>query len=308
MEAIPFFNVPHGQAPHAALFMSGTGSNAERILERCRQAGGQCPLRPVVVVTDCPETSRAREIAAEFDLPLVENDIRAFYRARGLQRMTIQTDEGRAARQAWTDQIRAALEPFDVTFGVLAGFVPLTNLTADFPCLNVHPGDLTYVKDGRRHLVGLHTVPIERAILGGLDSLRSSVIVAQPYEGGGDNMDSGPILGISEAVSIDLDGYRLERLAACLDERPDKRPKDGYGDVLESVARKNLEKLKVNGDWRVFPRVVFDFARGLFGLDAAGELCYRMVNRWHPVETIVFGDTGREIAFRDGEASSPDGI
>jgi folate-dependent phosphoribosylglycinamide formyltransferase PurN len=298
-DIVPFFSVPENEKPRAALFMSGTGSNAERILERCRQAGGECPFSPVALVTDCPETSRAREIGTEFSLPVIENDIREFYRKRGLSRMTIRTEQGREARKAWTDEIRTALKPFDVTFGILAGFVPLTNLTGDFPCLNVHPGDLTYLKEGRRYLVGLHTIPVERAILEGLDSMRSSVIVAQPYEGGGDNMDSGPILGISEAVTIDLDGYRLERLDECLKARPEKRPKGGFGDLLETIADKNLEALKVNGDWRVFPRVVFDFARGFFGLDTDGELCYRLGGQWHPVETIIFGDTGREIVFRE---------
>ena len=65
-----------------------------------------------------------------------------------------------------------------------------------------------------RILVGLHTVPVERAILEGLDSMRSSVIVAQPYTGSGGEMDSGPILAISEPVPIDLCGTSREALAA----------------------------------------------------------------------------------------------
>ena len=44
---------------------------------------------------------------------------------------------------------------FLVSLGILAGFVPLTNLTSDFPCLNVHPADLTVTApDGRRLLAG----------------------------------------------------------------------------------------------------------------------------------------------------------
>ncbi len=294
---IPFFDIAGGGRPRAAIFLSGSGSNAERILERCRDAGDDCPFIPVALFTDRPETSRARAIGREFNLPVVENDIRKFYNERGLKRMSIRSVEGRAAREAWTHQVREQLKRYNVTFGILAGFVPLTNITGDFPCLNVHPGDLTYIKGGQRHLVGLHTIPVERAILEGLPSLRSSVIVAQPYEGGGDNMDSGPILGISEEVPIELEENGLEQLIECAEKRPAKRPKTGFGDALEAVAQRNLENLKVNGDWQVFPRVVFDFAKGLFALDANNNLLFRIGNSRHPIKTIIYRENDREVMF-----------
>ncbi len=295
---VPFFQIATGQKPQAAIFLSGSGSNAERILARVRTAGTAAPLAPAVLVTDAPETSRAQDLAAEFNLPVVANDIRAFYRQRGLSRVSIATPEGRQAREEWTDDLRRQFAPYRIHFGILAGFVPLTNLTGDFPCLNVHPGDLTYIKDSRRHLVGLHTVPIELAILEGLDHLRSSVIVAQPYTGGGDNMDSGPILGISEPVNIDLHGATLAELQACAAQRPAHRPPGGYQDQLEEVAKRNQETLKQNGDWTVFPQVVFDFAAGKFAQDQGQALYYRLAGKWQPVETVVYGENSREIIFR----------
>jgi folate-dependent phosphoribosylglycinamide formyltransferase PurN len=279
-----------------AIFMSGGGSNAERILESIRTAS-HSPVTVAAIVTDAPETSRAREIAAAWKLPLVEHDIRAFYAARGQARVSIATPEGRRVREEWTEALRAKLAPLELDFGVFAGFVPLTNITADLPCLNVHPGDLTWLKNGRRHLVGLHTVPIERAILEGLDFLRSSVIQALPYTGGGDDMDNGPILGISGKVSIDLLGHSLEALRAAAAARPPKRPKGGFGDILEAVARHNQETLKVHGDWVVLPRVVFDYAAGKFGMDETGRLRYRVGGKWHPVETVIYSEQGREILF-----------
>jgi folate-dependent phosphoribosylglycinamide formyltransferase PurN len=295
---IPLLDLPAGTIPRAAIFMSGSGSNAERILESL-QALAAPPLRIACLVTDAPETSRAREIGLAWGLPVIENDIKAFYLERGVTRISLATPEGRARREEWTNQLRAQLLPHGIHFGIFAGFVPLTNLTGDFPCLNVHPGDLTWLKDGRRHLVGLHTIPIERAILEGLDSLRTSVIIAEPYTGGGDDMDSGAIIGLSEPVAIDLQGHPLAELAACPGRRPEKRPRDGYGDVLESVARHNLNLLKENGDWVVFPPAAADFARGCFHKDAAGRLWYKDGDTgFQPIETVVYGRQSKELRIR----------
>jgi len=280
-----------------AIFLSGSGSNAEKILQQERRMGPDAPFETVVLVTDAPETSRAGELGRTFDLPVIANDIRSFYRAKGETRVSIATPEGQTLREEWTCELREQLAPYRIDFGILAGFVPLTNLVGDFPCLNVHPGDLTYLKDGQRYLVGLHTVPIERAILEGLGHLRSSVIQALPYSGQGDDMDNGPILGISPPVPIDLQGSTLEELLQCVDTRPEKRPKSGFGDRLEELAEHNQNLLKEGGDWIVFPPVVMDFARGRFGVET-GALHYRTGNKWLPIETVVYGRGEKEVLFR----------
>ncbi|MFW5802383.1 MAG: formyltransferase family protein [Verrucomicrobiota bacterium] len=284
-----------------ALFLSGHGSNAEKILE-LQRARENPAFEVVALVTDAPpERSRARLLAERFAVPVVENDIRAFYRDHGLTRVTLRSEEGRAVREAWTDAVRKQLAQFAPDFGVLAGFVPLTNLVGDFPCLNVHPGDLTYIKNGARHLIGLHTLPVERAILEGLDCLRSSVILAEPYAGDGGNMDSGPLLGLSPSVPVDLQGHSREALADCLCKRPEKRPKGGFGDDLERVADHNLTRLKERGDWIVLPSVVADFADGRFGLDSEGGLQYRGRNhKWFPIRTVEYLPDGKELIFRSG--------
>ena len=292
----PIIGTETGRRPRVAIFMSGSGSNAEQILRRVR-GDGQAPLEVAVLVTDAPETSRARELGAAYGVPVVENDIRRFYHDRGEARLSVATPTGRQIREAWTDALRAQLQPYGIDFGVFAGFVPLTNLTDRLPCLNVHPGDLTYLRDGRRHLVGLHTVPIERAILEGLKSLRSSVIQAVPYTGQGDDMDSGPILGISPPVAIDLSGVKLSELRACVEARPERRPKGGYGDRLEELAVQSQERLKREGDWVVLPEVTYDVARGRFGTDATGQLHYRLKARWHPIQTVVYDGLEREVLF-----------
>ena len=286
----------HGkERARGALFMSGSGSNAEKTLEFHFERGEDSGWTPVAVVTDAPETSRAAEIADRHGLPLVALDIRGFYRERGESRISLATERGRAIREEWTEELRKLLAPFELDFGILAGFMPLTNITSDYPCLNVHPGDLTVEdENGARILVGLHTVPVERAIFSALDSMRSSVIIAQTYTGAGGEMDSGPILGVSTPVEIDLQGETVGSLAETAANRPEKKPKGGFGDKLEEIAAYNQERLKENGDWIVLPRVVEDFASGRFALDERGALSYRNDDGdWLAVKTVEYGRTSK---------------
>jgi folate-dependent phosphoribosylglycinamide formyltransferase PurN len=269
----------------AAIFMSGSGTNAEKLLESLKD--GVKTWEPVVIVTDFPEKSRAAEIGNAFGVPVLAFSIREFYRRHGESTISLRTEQGRCIREMWTEALREKLSDYAVDFGILAGFVPLSNITGDFPCLNVHPGDLTVEDEGKRLLVGLHTLPIERAILLGLDHMRSSVIIAQPYTGKGGEMDSGPILGVSPEVKIDFKGADLEQLKKINESRPGRKPAGGYGDLLEDIAAYNQELLKEQGDWVVLPKVVSDFAAGNFGV-AQEQLYFRKGNQWLPVLTVEY--------------------
>lgn len=279
----------NGQA-RAAVFMSGTGTNAEALF-RYHAGHPECRFVPALIVTDAPEHSRARELAAAWNIPLVEHDIRAFYAARGETAISLVSERRRAIRSEWTEALRELVLPWKINFGVLAGFVPLCNITADLPCLNVHPGDLTVETDGRRILAGLHFKPVETAILAGHPALRSSVILAQPFEGSGEaEMDSGPVLGVSRPMPVELCGESPEALAAI----QAGRSRAPYRDRLREVAAHNLERLKLCGDHVVFPRVADDFAAGRFGLDG-GRLCFREAGQWRPVRTVEYGEDGRRL-------------
>lgn len=291
---------PGGRRARVAIFVSGSGTNAREILKAHAALGPESPIEPVAIVTDRPEDPgcRARDIAGEAGVALAGVDIARFYRERCIARVTLSNPEGRRARDEWTEALRRAIAPLRPDLGVLAGFIPLTNLVGDLPCLNVHPGDLTVIVDGRRHLVGLHTVPIERAILLGLQSIRSSVILATPYEGAGESMDAGPILGISEGVPIDFCGLSIEDLRGVARIRAARRPARGHADILERVAEHNQERLKRDGDWVVFPQVVLDCARGLFALDGE-RVCLLEGGRARPVEPLVYGRAGRSVRYAD---------
>lgn len=278
--------------PRVAIFLSGSGSNAIQILTKYQQET-QPKMKIVCLVTDLPEKSKAREIGQQFKLPVVENDIRKFYQERGATKVSLMTEEGRQLREEWTNQLRTLLQPYKIDFGIFAGFIPLCNITSDFPCLNVHPGDLTYLKNGERYLVGLHTIPIERAILEGLTSLRSSVIIAEPYTGKGDDMDKGALIGLSPSVEIDFAGSSLEELKACFAQRPKVRPKGGYQDHLEEIATLNQERLKEGGDWVVFSPSAITFAMGCYYRDEDYNLYYQLEDHtFKKIKTVFFDDKG----------------
>ena len=290
-----FFELPATRRlPRVAIFLSGSGSNAEVLLKRF--AASENPdYEIVVIVTDNPESSRAGELAEMFGLPLVSLSIRAFYRERGESRVSLATARGCEIREEWTGELLKRLEDYQIDFGIFAGFVPLCNVPEAFPCLNVHPGDLTVTDaDGNRTLVGLHTLPVERAILSGFDYMRSSVLVVQKLENGGGNMDAGPLLGVSGKVAIDFCGHTLEELKHCAEQRPDKRPVGGYKDVLEEVAAHNQDRLKYAGDHVVLPRAADFFARRYYRTDESGEALYFSAHGedFSPVVSIEFLASG----------------
>ena len=75
-------------APHTAddpartvIFLSGTGTDAEAVLQYL--ASERRTFRAVALATDAPESSRARELGKRFAVPVVELDLKKFYRERG---------------------------------------------------------------------------------------------------------------------------------------------------------------------------------------------------------------------------------
>jgi len=288
MKSLNFFLNNKAVKQNAAIFISGSGTNAEKVLEYYFNQSER-NWTPAVIITDAPKKSRAKEIAHKFDIPLISHDIKDYYKKNGLRKVSLKTEVGRDIRQNWTNELRDLISTYSIDFGILAGFIPLTNITADFPCLNIHPGDLTVEIDGKRLLIGLHTIPIELAILNGHSHLRSSVILAQTYTGSGDGMDSGPILGISNLVPINLLDMTVDELNKISIVRPSTRPYGGYKDKLEKVAKYNLETLKQQGDWIVFPRVVSDFASNKFAFDNNSNLFYKGNNGWIRINTVVYG-------------------
>jgi len=279
--------------PSCAIFISGTGSNACHLIESLRETFD--PTYEIkVLFTDRPKSSNAYAIGEKYNIPVVSVGLKQFYTAQGASSTSLATEEGQAIRELWTNEVIKVLAPYEIDFALLAGFEPLCNIMKHFPCLNIHPGDLTYEKEGVRYLVGLHAIPVELAILEELTTLRSSVILAEPFVGEGENMDSGYVLGVSDEVPIDLLGHTYDELKACYEARLDQSSQ--VSDILRDVAKHNQELLKEQGDWVVFPRVVADFARERFAYDDSGQLFYA-TPYFVPISTVIYGSDFKELLF-----------
>lgn len=260
-------------APHSpdhpascAVFVSGSGSNAENLLKFVRRRKRSFKID--LLVHDNPEC-RAPEIGAGYGVECLLFNLKEFYACHGETSTKLDTVHRREVRNLWSAMVEKELLDRGIDMVLLAGFVPLINFSC-LPALNVHPGDLTKCDSGGvRRYAGLHFKPVETAILDGEKFLRSSVIAVQPFTGKSTDIDAGPVLGVSAPVEVDPDGRTLSELKEIFNRRVQGAKVD---DDLRRIAALNVEKLKVHGDHIVFPGAAEDFAAGRFAAD--GEKLY----------------------------------
>jgi len=240
-----------GQADRlpAAILMSGTGSNARRLLEL---PDPRFEVR--LILTDNPG-SNALAIAREHGVECAVLDIRAFCGAEpaGLR--------DAARRAAYDREVGRRLARSGARLVALAGWdwVVGPGLCRSFLFVNVHPGDLRVTDaQGRRKYVGLGWVPTAKAILAGERFVHSSTHLVTP------ELDGGPIARVSRPVPVDLPpgispANLLPEGAGLRDLIRDIRYNQGrrYGEaLLYTHSRMLQERLKEQGDWVEFPATV----------------------------------------------------
>lgn len=263
----------------AAILMSGTGSNARRLLELPRPA-----FEVRLILTDNP-ASNAAAIAGEHGVPWELADIRDFCQAQA-DPARLRDDEyamlrNPARRAAYDRELGRLLARAGARLVALAGWdwVLGPELCRSFLFVNVHPGDLRITDaQGRRKYVGLGWVPTAKAILAGERFVHSSTHLVTP------ELDGGPIARVSRPVPVDLPpGVRSANIlpegAELGDLIRDIRYNQGrrYGEaLLYTHSRMLQEKLKEQGDWVEFPRTVQRLAElvlaGRLVLDASGSV------------------------------------
>ncbi len=226
--------------------MSGSGTNLRKILEhqkKLEEERGKAPYEVSVIFSDNIKSS-ALEIAKEYDLPVVVRDIRGFYKMRGLKRMDLSN------RHMFDRETLKALAPYDVKIAIYAGYMSVASevLISAYLGINVHPGDLSKQKDGKRLWVGDHAV--RDAIVAGEKTLSSSTHIIEPQ------VDGGRLFMISKPLAVELSpGVDLS----------DK-------DTAKEAERHNQERLKEAGDWLIFPKTIEYIADGRFALDSESAI------------------------------------
>ena len=227
-----------GRRMRVAAFMSGSGTNIRRLLER-----GSPHLEVAFIFSDrMDEHCKGPQIARQYGLPFFAHDIRSFHRLNQLKR-TVTTPEGLAARRRF-DQVAARLvEAFAVDIIALGGYMSFLTLDTG---VNVHPADLSLVdEDGRRTFVGDNAV--YDAIWAGQSQLRASTLWIDQ------GVDSGPLMMVSDPIAVELPAPLGE-----LKQEPAR---------LMDIANQHQERLKEAGDWVVFPLTLELIAQGRLGLD-----------------------------------------
>jgi folate-dependent phosphoribosylglycinamide formyltransferase PurN len=278
---------PKDKPMKLAIFMSGSGSNAKKIIERYIQErdAGNPSFNPVLMFTD-NKKSNAHHIATEefksrgVTLSYMCKPIKDFY---ALKR---QNDIGNLdVREKYDDKQLKLLSKLGIEAVALAGYDYIVTgaICNNFVTVNVHPGDLRVRKeDGRRKYVGLAWVPSAKAILDGQNEVYTSVHLVTP------ELDGGPLLAVSAPQPVPDEVKSLEDRAVLLGGANSIRTIQkfirGYHCVSDEDLYKFMpivkhakdcqERLKVNGDWIEFPDVITNIALGRYARDKKGNMYF----------------------------------
>ncbi|MDD5178232.1 MAG: formyltransferase family protein [Candidatus Nanoarchaeia archaeon] len=264
-----------------AIFMSGTGSNATKILERfiMDKDDNKTTFYPNLIFTDNPN-SKAKEIGNSFKerglkIPVICVDIKGFK-----SKFTDKLDK----RKEYDENTAKIIRNYGINMVALAGYdwIVTNELLDAYPTiLNVHPGDLR-VRDekGKRKYVGLGWVPSAKAILNGESKGHSSVHLVTP------ELDGGPLLAVSAPQYLDMDHLAnitklcgdandIKEIQKYIKENPeasDKQLRKMF--PVYSTAKDLQERLKVNGDWIIFPETIARVANQDYKKDGKGGIYY----------------------------------
>lgn len=247
MKITPIFDPQaSGRAMRVAAFMSGSGTNVIRLLEREKELEnrrGGSPFKTAFIFSDRSDgVSAGEKIALDAGIPYFSYDIRKFYSLRGLKRTHL-TPEGMAARKEFDSVASRLTKAFEIDIIALAGYMSYLTLSRS---VNVHPGDLSILTpDGKRQWVGDHAVA--DAIASGETSLRASTIWTDA------GVDTGPLLMVSNPLKVELPIPLPDLLR---DQR-----------AFKKVVDEHQRRLKEIGDWKIFPLTVEMIGKGRFSLD-----------------------------------------
>lgn len=225
-------------------YISGSGNTLWKIRELQEQleaAWEGSPFEVVGCFSSDPE-AKGVETARSLGIPVESIDLRAFYRERGRKFSDMEL------RREYDEQVLGLIEPLKPDLIVLAGYVwATTEVVLDrYTFVNVHPADLSVMRDGRRAFAGANGVG--DALEAGEKTIHASSHLATS------ELDGGPILCISPGVPVD---YSLR------EQMDDK-------EFMRTYLREVNEQSR-----RVGARTVYELAAGHFELDERGKIWYR---------------------------------
>lgn len=174
-------------------YCSGSGNTLWKILELQRemeQTFEGCPFEVAGIFSDNPN-SKAVETAIKENVPYKSIDIKEYYKQAGAPL------KDREVRARYDAEAYELIKEFNADLIILSGYVwAITDIIVDnYLVINVHPGDLSVMRDGKRLLAGHNG--IQAAFDANMDYICSASHIVN------NNIDAGPILIISEKVPVD---------------------------------------------------------------------------------------------------------
>lgn len=249
----PIFDPSVGHKMRVALFISGSGTNGLRIIEKSKKEESNFVV--TLIFSDIRDTrtrkngskmSRAKKISDKYGIAYECVDIRDFYKERGLKRTDL------SIRPDFDRLVLERLRDYDIDLLVNAGYMsimtPVLLDKYEGKMVNVHPADLSIMDGDKRKYVGIHVV--EDAILSGDQAIYSTTHVVR------EEVDGGEMLVISAPVPVQLD-EPFEKLAE------DKK-------LRKVIVSEHQTRLKEAGDWVVLPMTVQMISEGRFALGDDG--------------------------------------
>ncbi len=238
---------PKNEPMRIAAFMSGTGSIVRKILEYQKQHAQL--FKVVMIFTDTADESscNARKIAEEHKVAYYCSDIKEYYKKRGSS-----DKRDMRIRQEYDAETAKLLKMHKVDVVALCGYMSIVTrpVIGSFLTVNVHPADLR-AKDGKgQRLYAGCMGPdcVKKAIAHGDREIRATTHIVN------DKVDAGQLLLVSKAVILDV-------YDNC------------SGEELEKTSHKYQQKLKEEGDWKIYPETLKLLAEGRFAADEKGIIC-----------------------------------
>jgi phosphoribosylglycinamide formyltransferase-1 len=210
------------------------------------------PVYEVVLIFTDNKDSRAEEISSEYEIPYICKDINDFYQSRGHDNKI-----DLSLRPEYDLGTVETIREYRVDVIALAGYMSIVTepLLNAYPgrIFNVHPADLSIkTAEGRRRFTGLHAV--RDAIIAGEKELRASTHVVR------EEVDYGEIIMISKPIPVEVpSGFTLEELGC-----------PGNAQRLEHLVSEHQDRLKVVGDWVIYPKTLELFSTGKIRFDEEG--------------------------------------
>lgn len=174
-------------------YCSGSGNTLWKVLElqkEMEQTFEGCPFEVAGIFSDNPN-SKAVETAIKENIPYKAIDIKEYYKQAGAPL------KDREVRAKYDKEAYELIKEFNADIIILSGYVwAITDIIVDnYLVINVHPGDLSVMRDGKRLLAGHNG--IQAAFDANMDYICSASHIVN------NNIDAGPILIISEKVPVD---------------------------------------------------------------------------------------------------------